>query len=199
MGPARPGNGWTAHPPVPEGPPMHVIQLLENDHREVDELFRRVHLSEKPETIDELTKQIVHDLSVHAAVEEQFVYPLLRAKVDGGSAMADEAIEEHQQAKRLLADLEKLDAGSADHAKAMESLIETIRHHVEEEESDVFPELRDAVDASTLDRMGDLVEQAKKVVPTHPHPLVPGTATAQLVAGPWAATVDKVRDLLGGR
>ena len=43
------------------------------------------------------------------------------------------------------------------------------------------------------------VEQAKKVVPTHQHPLVPGTATAQLVAGPWAATVDKVRDLLGGR
>lgn len=178
---------------------MNVIQLLENDHREVDELFRRVHLSEKPETIDELTKQIVHDLSVHAAVEEQFVYPLLRAKVDGGVAMADEAIEEHQQAKRLLADLEELDAGSADHANAMESLIETIRHHVEEEEADVFPGLRDAVDASTLDTMGDLVEQAKKVVPTHPHPLVPGTATAQLVAGPWAATVDKVRDLLGGR
>ncbi|MCO8129170.1 hemerythrin domain-containing protein [Acidimicrobiia bacterium EGI L10123] len=178
---------------------MNVIQLLENDHREVDELFRRVHLSEKPETIDELTKQIVHDLSVHAAVEEQFVYPLLRAKVDGGGAMADEAIEEHQQAKRLLADLEELDAGSADHAKAMESLIETIRHHVEEEEADVFPKLRDEVGASTLDSLGDLVEQAKKVVPTHPHPLVPGTATAQLVAGPWAATVDKVRDLLGGR
>ena len=178
---------------------MNVITLLEKDHQEVDELFRRVNLSDKPETIDELTKQIVHDLSVHAAVEEQFVYPLLRAKVDGGNAMADEAIDEHQQAKRLLADLEKLDAGSAEHGEAMEALIETIRHHVEEEESDVLPKLRDAVDASTLDKMGDLVEQAKKVVPTHPHPLVPGTATAQLLAGPWAATVDKVRDLLGGR
>lgn len=178
---------------------MNVITLLEKDHQEVDELFRRVNLSDKPETIDELTRQIVHDLSVHAAVEEQFVYPLIRAKVDGGSAMADEAIDEHQEAKRLLADLEKLDAGSAEHGKAMEALIETIRHHVEEEEADVFPKLRDEVSASTLDKLGTLVEQAKKVVPTHPHPLVPGTATAQLVAGPWAATVDKVRDLLGGR
>lgn len=178
---------------------MNVITLLETDHQEVDELFRRVNLSDEPESIDELTEQIVHDLSVHAAVEEQFVYPLLRAKVDGGDAMADEAIDEHQQAKRLLADLEKLDAGSADHTKAMDELIATVRHHVEEEEGDVLPKLRDAVDASTLDKMGDLVEQAKKVVPTHPHPLVPGTATAQLVAGPWAATVDKVRDLLGGR
>jgi hemerythrin superfamily protein len=178
---------------------MNVIQLLENDHREVDELFRRVNLSEKSDSLEELTKQIVHDLSVHAAVEEQFVYPLIRAKVDGGGAKADEAIEEHQQVKRLLADLEKLEAGSAQHGTTMQELIEAVRHHVEEEEGEVFPALRTAVDDSLLDKMGGLVEQAKKVVPTHPHPLVPGTATAQLVAGPWAATVDKVRDLLGGR
>ncbi len=177
---------------------MNVIDLLESDHREVDELFRRVNLSEKDDSIEELTRQIVHDLSVHAAVEEQFVYPLIRAKVDGGGDMADEAIEEHQQAKRLLADLEKLDAGSAEHSTAMQQLMETIRHHVEEEEGDVFPKLRSEVDEGTLDKVGTLVEQAKKVVPTHPHPLVPGTATAQLVAGPWAAMADKVRDVLGG-
>ena len=178
---------------------MNVIQLLENDHREVDELFRRVNLSEKSDTIEDLTKQIVHELSVHAAVEEQFVYPLIRAKVDGGGDMADEAIEEHQEVKRLLADLEKLDAGSAEHGTAMQKLMENVRHHVEEEEGDVFSELRSSVDADMLDNLGTVVEEAKKVVPTHPHPLVPGTATAQLVAGPWAAMADKARDLLGGR
>ena len=41
-----------------------------------------------------------------------------------------------------------------------------------------------------------MVEKAKSLVPTHPHPLVPGTATAQLVAGPWASIVDHVRDLV---
>ena len=178
---------------------MHVIDLLTKDHAEVDELFRRVNLSEKPESLEELTRQIVHDLSVHAAVEEQFVYPLIRAKVDGGGADADEAIDEHQEAKRLLADLEKLEAGTAEHARTMEQLIAAIRHHVEEEEGEVFPKLRAAVDDSTLEKVGAVVEQAKKLVPTHPHPLVPGTATAQLVAGPWAAVVDKVRDVLGGR
>jgi hemerythrin superfamily protein len=178
---------------------MNVIQLLENDHREVGELFRRVNLSQKDDTVEDLTKQIVHELSVHAAVEEQFVYPLIRAKLDNGSGMADEAIEEHQQAKRLLADLEKVDAGSSEHGTAMQELMETIRHHVEEEEGKVFPQLRAAVDDSTMDKLGSVIEEAKKVVPTHPHPLVPGTATAQLVAGPWAAIVDKVRDLVGGR
>jgi len=176
---------------------MNVIDLLTQDHAEVDELFRRVNLSEKPESLEELTKQIVHDLSVHAAVEEQFVYPLVRAKLDDGGELADEAIEEHQEAKRLLADLEKQEAGSAEHSATMEKLIAAIRHHVEEEEGEMFPKLREATDDQALARMGTLVEEAKKLVPTHPHPLVPGTATAQLVAGPWAAVVDKVRDLVG--
>jgi hemerythrin superfamily protein len=178
---------------------MNVIDLLSNDHAEVDELFRRVNLSEKPETIEELTRQIVHDLSVHAAVEEQFVYPLVRAKADDGSELADEAIDEHQQVKRLLADLEKQEAGTSEHKATMDQLIEQVRHHVEEEEGELFATLRSSTDAETLERVGTVVEEAKNLVPTHPHPLVPGTATAQLVAGPWAAVVDKVRDLVSSR
>jgi hypothetical protein len=61
----------------------------------------------------------------------------------------------------------------------------------------MFPELRAETDESTREKVGTVAEKAKGLVPTHPHPLVPGTATAQLVAGPWAAVVDKVRDLLG--
>ena len=104
--------------------PMDVIDLLTNDHAEVNALFGRFKQASKPETKQELATQIVHELSVHAAVEEQFVYPLMRAKLENGS------------------------------------------------------------------------EKAKGLVPTHPHPLVPGTATAQLVTGPWASIVDHVRDLV---
>jgi len=175
---------------------MNVIELLSQDHAEVDALFRQVDQASSPEQIEELSKQIVRELSVHAAVEEQFVYPTLRAKVDDGSDLADEAIDEHQEAKRLLADLEKQEAGTAEHTATMERLIDAIRHHVEEEEGEVFPALQAAVGASTLDALGTVVQEAKKLVPTHPHPLVPGTATAQLVAGPWASMVDRVRDLV---
>lgn len=173
---------------------MEIIELLTKDHREVDELFRRYHLSDRPETIEEITRQVVHELAVHAAVEELFVYPLIRATVDEGSELADHAIEEHQEAKRHLADLEKLEAGSAEHGKAMEELIETIRHHVEEEENEVFAKLEQATSQTVRTNLGAIVQESKKLVPTHPHPLVPGTATAQLMAGPWAATIDKVRD-----
>lgn len=175
---------------------MEITELLTNDHREVDELFRRYNLSDKDDSIEELTKEIVHELSVHAAVEELFVYPLIRAKVEGGGDLADEAIDEHQSVKRLLADIEKMEAGSAEHGTKMDELIQAVRHHVEEEEGEVFPKLRDGASASVRDKVGTVVEHAKGVVPTHPHPLVPGTATAQLVAGPWAAAVDKLRDLV---
>ena len=174
---------------------MEITKLLTNDHKEVDELFRRYHLSKEDDSIEELTKEIVHELSVHAAVEELFVYPLVRATVDGGGEDADHAIEEHHEAKRLLADLEKLEAGSKDHSRTMEKLIDSVRQHVEEEEGEVFPKLRESASESTREKVGKLVEHAKGVVPTHPHPLVPGTATAQLLAGPWASTVDKIRDL----
>lgn len=177
---------------------MEIIELLTNDHREVDEKFRRYHLSEREDSIEELTREIVHDLSVHAAVEELFVYPLIRATVDGGGEMADHAIEEHQEAKRHLADLEKLQAGSAEHRKAMEDLIESVRHHVEEEENEVFAKLEEATGVTVRTNVGALVAKSKGLVPTHPHPLVPGTATAQLMAGPWASAVDKVRDFFAG-
>jgi hemerythrin superfamily protein len=136
--------------------------------------------------------------SIHAAIEEQFVYPLVRRKVDGGDELADHAIEEHQEVKSLLADIEKLSPEQADFAKKMEQVMSSVTEHVEEEEGDLLPKLKDVTAEDTRDKVGSLAEKAKSLVPTHPHPLVPGTATAQLIAGPWAGMVDRVRDLLAG-
>lgn len=175
---------------------MNVIELLKTDHDEVDELFRRYQIADVQETLDEIAKDIVQELSVHAAVEEQFVYPLVRARVDEGGDVADHSIEEHAEVKELLSDLERLDAGSDEHTETMTKVIESVGHHVEEEENEILPKLREQCDVETLERIGGVVEEAKKVVPTHPHPVVPGTATAQLVAGPWASIIDKARDLV---
>lgn len=177
---------------------MDIIELLTNDHQTVDELFRRFEQTEDAAEQDEIGRLVVHELSVHAAVEEQFVYPLVRMEASRGGTLADHAIEEHAEAKQLLADLEKQDAGSAAYTDTFGKLIESVRHHVEEEEGNVFPELSSNTDADLREKVGGVVDGAKGLVPTHPHPLVPGTATAQLAAGPWATAIDKARDLLGG-
>lgn len=174
---------------------MEITELLSNDHQEVDRLFDRYEATDDPAEQEEIARQVVHDLSVHAAVEEQFVYPLVRVELEG--AAADHAIDEHQEIKQLLADLEKGEAGTAGHAQTMRKVASTVRHHVEEEEGSVFPRLRSETDEASREKLASIVDKAKGMVPTHPHPLVPGTATAQLVAGPWAAIIDKARDLAG--
>ncbi len=60
----------------------------------------------------------------------------------------------------------------------------------------MLPELRSATKEQTRKIIGSIASEAKQLVPTHPHPLVPGTASAQLAAGPWAIAIDKVRDVI---
>src|SRR5437763_14389390 len=117
---------------------MDIIDLLTTDHSEVTQLFSRFSQSSKPETQDELAKDIIHELSVHAAVEEQFVYPLVRAKVDGGGDMVEHGIEEHQEVKRLLAEIEKLDAGSAEFTSKMDKVMSSVRVEAQGEEGDAL-------------------------------------------------------------
>src|SRR3954451_6496584 len=140
---------------------MDVIDLLTNDHAEVNALFGRFKQSSKPETKQELATHIVHELSVHAAVEENFVYPLMRAKLENGSEKADHAIEEHQEVKRLLADIEKLDPDSAEFDKKVLKVADAVQHHVQEEEGELFTELREATDADTREKVGGVVDKAK--------------------------------------
>jgi hemerythrin superfamily protein len=177
---------------------MDIIELLVQDHHEVNALFGRFKQSSKPETQSELAKEIVRELSIHAAIEEQFVYPMVRRKVDDGDGLADHAIDEHQEVKNLLSDIEKLNPDQAEFGKTMEQVISSVTEHVEEEEGELLPKLRDTTTAESREKVGSLAEKAKSLVPTHPHPLVPGTATAQLLAGPWAGMADRLRDLLAG-
>lgn len=174
-----------------------VIADLEADHRRVEELFksyRRTTDAQRPEVLQDL----VRELSVHAALEEQIVYPAVRAKLDQGTEEADHAIDEHQQIKRLLADLEKFDIGTPEHTDRFEGLVAAVQEHVAEEEGELLPQLRAALDPERLDQMASLVDKARSLMPTHPHPNVPGTATAQVLAAPLASMADHIRDFLGG-
>ena len=175
-----------------------VITALMEDHQTVERLFTDFETSQLEERKEAVVKEVIRELSIHAAAEEQLVYPAIRLRLEDGSSQADHAIEEHQQVKRLLADLEKLSAGDPQFDATMRSLIQEVRSHVEEEERDILPKLREKMDAATLERMGDLMQKMKGLLPTHPHPMVPGTATAQLLAGPLASIADHLRDFVDG-
>jgi len=171
-----------------------VITAIKQDHRAVEKLFAQYRASEVAEQKKAVFEQIRTTLAQHATAEEILVYPAVRKT--SGRDEAKHAIDEHQEIKRILADLDKLEASDPQHAAKVAELEETVGHHVEEEEDEVLSDLAAGTDTKRLDQMGELFERMKPLLPTHSHPNVPGTATAQLLAGPLASVADRIRDFV---
>lgn len=152
-----------------------------------------------PERRRQLVDEMIRELSVHAAIEEQVLYPYMRRELQGGEELAEEGIQEHQKAKELLADLERLDPQDATFNRRVGQLIADVRHHVEEEETEFFPRLREIASPDDLVELGSRLEAAKKLAPTRPHPKAPNTPPGNVVAGAAAAALDKARDKLRRR
>lgn len=173
-----------------------AIEMLITDHRTVDSLFDRYerlgagHNEGKRQLVDEM----IGELSVHAAIEEQQLYPFLRDEVPGGEELADRGIEDHQAAKEALAALEGMDADSPDFDATVAQLITDVRAHIREEEAGFFPRLRQVATGEQLRELGADLDRARSVAPTRPHPRAPSTPPGNVVAGPLAGAADRVRD-----
>jgi hemerythrin superfamily protein len=180
-----------------------VIEVLEHDHREVEEMFAELETLRGASTDDaqarrkELTEQVTIELVRHSVAEEVLVYPPVARKVS--SKEVEHAREEHAEAEETLQRLEKLDCDDPAFDDELATLMKEIRHHIEDEEGDMFAHMRQVMDADELRKLGSAVEAFKKVAPTRPHPNVPNTALPRLAAGPAASLFDRMRDLASGR
>ena len=143
--------------------PTNALTLLRTDHRTVDTMFEQFD-AEQGEAMStdraDLARQICAELKVHAQVEEEIFYPAVRKGVPSAAELLDEAIEEHTEAKEQIAKIEEaapLDGKSL--VALVQELAEMIRHHVKEEEGELFPK----VEASDLDLsdLGRKMEQRK--------------------------------------
>ena len=180
---------------------MDAVALLKQDHREVEELFRRYENSDATDTSTrrDIVQSIIQELSIHASIEEQILYPAVRRALPDGEQLAEEATDEHQEVKETLAELDKMNPGDAGFDQRVRSLISDVRHHVEEEENEMLPRLRNELGADRLEEMGSAMESAKGMAPTRPHPNAPNTAPGNIVAGAVAGVVDRARDAVTGR
>ena len=111
------------------------ITLLTADHRKVEQLFEQF---EQTGDVG-VARQIWLELSAHSMVEEELVYGLYSAKID--NAGAAEARAEHQEAKDLILALEGMEPGSDEFMSTMTQLKESVMHHVQEEENEMFPNM----------------------------------------------------------
>jgi hemerythrin superfamily protein len=180
-----------------------VIEVLEHDHREVEEMFAELESLRGASTDEararrkELADDVTIELVRHSVAEEVLVYPVVDDKVS--KEEADHAREEHAEAEETLQKLEKLDADDPRFDDELATLMKEIRHHIEDEEDEMFAHMREVIDADELRKLGARVEAFKKVAPTRPHPNVPNEPLPRAAAGPAASLFDRMRDLASGR
>ena len=180
-----------------------VIEVLEHDHREVEQMFAELESlhgasseeakSRRKDVADQVTIELVR----HSVAEEVIVYPQVDKKVSREEA--DHARKEHAEAEETLHRLGKLDPDDAAFDDELAPLMREIRHHIEDEEGEMFAHMRQVIDEDELRKLGARVEAFKKVAPTRPHPNVPNEPLPRMAAGPVASLLDRVRDLATGR
>ena len=176
-----------------------VIEVLTEDHREVEQLFEQAQAAASGEMRRELADQIIAELVRHSVAEEQYLYPAVRQHLEDGDERADHEIAEHQEAEELMKEIEKLDAEDPELGPKLATLETDIKHHVAEEEGDVFPALQEKMGAGELVELGDQVKAAKEKAPTRPHPSSPNSPPLNKLLAPGAGMVDRLRDKLSGR
>jgi hemerythrin superfamily protein len=172
---------------------MDAITLLKQDHKTVERLFKQFEKATQPAQQRKLARQAVKELSVHAAIEEMVFYPAVRERVPKAEDTVLESLEEHYIVKWVLSELEDMKPDHERFKAKMTVMMENVRHHVEEEEKELFPEVRKVIKRKELAELGEALAKAKKTAPTSPHPRAPDTPPGNLVAGPAAGVVDKAK------
>jgi hemerythrin superfamily protein len=134
-----------------------AVELIKADHRKVERLFREFEEAgdRAYKTKQQLVEQISRELEVHTTIEEETYYPAVEAKAKkDGKEMIGEAVEEHHLVKVILGELAGLSPEDDTFDAKVKVLMENVRHHVEEEESEMLPQSEEILGKDELARLG---------------------------------------------
>lgn len=147
---------------------MNAIVLLTNDHKLVKKLLEELSATTERAVKKraELLQRIEQEVRIHTQLEEEILYPAI--KQAGGKEEAKmyyEAKEEHRTVDSLvMPDLLETDTGTVEFAGRVKVMKELLEHHIEEEESELFPTARKLLGKDALEAMGQAMEAQKKLL-----------------------------------
>ena len=137
---------------------MSAIDLLEEDHRQVEDFFDEYEKVEDVSEKEQLALKICMALQVHTQIEEEIFYPAARKAIEKPE-LIDEAIVEHASAKQLISEIEEMEPGEELYDAKVKVLQEQVLHHVEEEEGELFPQVE--ASALNLEALGKKMAERK--------------------------------------
>ncbi|MBA9005066.1 hemerythrin domain-containing protein [Thermomonospora cellulosilytica] len=171
-----------------------VIDLLVAQHAQIRDLFAET-LESTGDRRKDAFRRLVRLLAVHETAEEEIVHPVARRSLPGGEGIVDDRLREEREAKELLAELDGMDVHDPQFLPKLDKLRIAVLTHARSEERYEFYRLVAEFSDTQRAAMARAVKAAEATAPTHPHP---GTesATANVLVGPLASMVDRIRDII---
>jgi len=145
-----------------------AIVMLKADHKEVKKIFRDFEKADNEKTKGQLVKQIIELLTVHTYLENEIMYPAVRRLLPELKDDVLESYEEHHVADVLCTELYAMRPSDERFDAKTTVLIENVRHHIEEEEQEWFPKVREGLGRKLLSELGERMAEQRKTAPRSP-------------------------------
>jgi hemerythrin superfamily protein len=146
-----------------------AIVILRDDHKEVRALFREFEKSTTSKARKgTIVKKVIQLLTMHTYIENEVMYPQVRRLLPELEDDVLESYEEHHVADVLVMELSTMKPADERFEAKTTVLIENVRHHMDEEESDWFPKVREGLGRAQLSEIGEQLLAAKKRAPRSP-------------------------------
>ena len=182
---------------------MRAIEMLKQDHKAVQGLFHQFGKAgdralQQKQRIAEKTFEA---LEVHTTLEEEIFYPAVRVADQSGNDMVNEATEEHNVVKGLIGELKTTAPDAEEYDAKFKVLTENVRHHIEEEETEMFPHARAHLDNAKLNELRDHMVARKQQLTSAQRSLLSGTLdqAKKLVAKAFDALTSPTPEAQSGR
>ena len=174
-----------------------VLKQLKDDHKRVKKAyqeFEKIDAAKEPEACAAIVEQVLAELSVHATLEEEMLYPAARGMVD--EHLLDEAEVEHESMHTAIDQLRGMGPQDAKYGARFTVLCEYVLHHVKEEEGELFPQLEHARLGweALLSRMTERRAALMEELPSNGH----GRKTPSATTGSRSAAASRSAGRSGG-
>ncbi|MDQ1721143.1 MAG: hypothetical protein QOI26_877 [Pseudonocardiales bacterium] len=147
-----------------------AIVLLKADHKEVKSVFKQFQQAGEnaTEKKGQLVKKMIELLTVHTYLENELIYPEVRKQLPDLEDDVLESYEEHHVADVLVMELSTMSADNERFDAKTTVLIENVLHHIEEEEDEWFPQVRQGMSRKQLSELGERMQELRKTAPRSP-------------------------------
>jgi len=178
----------------------NLITIIKRDHQNAFKLADDYNREPKVERRREIARQLTKDLVQHSEVENLLVYPLLKMRshdeAQRKQGLHDHSLQEHQAITQFLYDMDHTAIEDPLHSERLNSMIDLVRKHVQEEEEEVLPMIAKNYNTEELERLGTAFEMHKYAATTRPHPFAPSQGPLAAVANLIAKPIDMTKDAL---